>query len=487
MKKKETQDLIKWVSIFLLISVVLSWIVDQSQIIQGTLSSEEIVTVGVFQIFFYLIEACMYVVQFFPVVFIVPGFYAVLGATKMYSKLVDTIADKFKNHVKVFVAVSTLIYACLAGISTNYIALFALVPFTISILAKLKVDKITGFVSSFGGILVGILGATYNPGLLYYATSPDYGFGLEYGFELVGAIVLFALAYCLLVYFAFNRIDKSRDIQKEDLLVDPFDTYVESEIAKKKEKKEQQVSIVPLAITLVITFIVTILAFIGWEEVFSINIFADIYDWIIEATLFGKPIFAYILGPEVVSAYGVQTVLGAFGSWELFTLSAFLVLMLLVVKILYRIPLNTMVTNFVDGLKKSTKSIVILTLIYTTVYVSIQYHSTIPYFINEIVEGSANVFTAFLSGGLMSIFATELGLVIRSLGTLFSNFKNLDIVLLAIQAAYGFVSFIAPTSFMLMLGLSTLDIKYKDYFKFIWKFLLILLILIIAVLAILTI
>ena len=41
-----------------------------------------------------------------------------------------------------------------------------------------------------------------------------------------------------------------------------------------------------------------------------------------------------------------------------------------------------------------------------------------------------------------------------------------------ISSLTGLVTVFAPTSLMLVVGLSALDVNYKDWFKYIWKFLL---------------
>jgi uncharacterized ion transporter superfamily protein YfcC len=96
-----------------------------------------------------------------------------------------------------------------------------------------------------------------------------------------------------------------------------------------------------------------------------------------------------------------------------------------------------------------------------------------------------NIFTLFIGGGIASIFAIDFQFVFGLVGNLFATFQNTELAAFILQVAYGFVGFIAPTSAILMLGLSMLDIKFKDYFKGIWKFLLALLIVIFVVIAIL--
>ena len=49
----------------------------------------------------------------------------------------------------------------------------------------------------------------------------------------------------------------------------------------------------------------------------------------------------------------------------------------------------------------------------------------------------------------------------------------LPIIALIFQAIYGIVMVIAPTSIFLLVGLSYLNVSYKDWVKYIWKFTLI--------------
>ena len=70
-------------------------------------------------------------------------------------------------------------------------------------------------------------------------------------------------------------------------------------------------------------------------------------------------------------------------------------------------------------------------------------------------------------------------------GSAFATFKDANVAALILQATNGIIKFFAPTSAILMFGLSMLDIKYKDYFKYIWKFLLAITVITLIVLAIL--
>ena len=112
----------------------------------------------------------------------------------------------------------------------------ALVPFMISILSNLKVDKVTGVAATFGGIMIGLLGSTYSNVSAVFVNAQvnnGKGLGLGYANELMGTLILFAIAYILLTYLTFarmNAVSKKKDVA---FLDDPFVTVVEEKTSKK--------------------------------------------------------------------------------------------------------------------------------------------------------------------------------------------------------------------------------------------------------------
>ena len=230
----EKHDLFKLVGIFVLIAVLLTWLVSSSYFASGTLTSTEFSRVGLFDLTTYGLLQIFYFTVVFMFVIVVGGFYKFVGSLDAYDNLTSKIAAKFKGKEKVLVALSILLFGVISGVSTDQLVLFALAPFVISILSKLKVDKITGLVATFGGILTGILGATYAPkitGMLVDATN---GLGVSYGFELASTVILFVVAYLLLTYFALARMSKIAKTNKAEILVDPFATVKVEESDDKK-------------------------------------------------------------------------------------------------------------------------------------------------------------------------------------------------------------------------------------------------------------
>ena len=473
----EKHDLFKLVGIFVLIAVLLTWLVSSSYFASGTLTSTEFSRVGLFDLTTYGLLQIFYFTVVFMFVIVVGGFYKFVGSLDAYDNLTSKIAAKFKGKEKVLVALSILLFGVISGVSTDQLVLFALAPFVISILSKLKVDKITGLVATFGGILTGILGATYAPkitGMLVDATN---GLGVSYGFELASTVILFVVAYLLLTYFALARMSKIAKTNKAEILVDPFATVkVEESYDKKKKKsvKKRRVSSVGLAIVLSLIFIILILAYIGWESAFNIKVFAEVTDWIKNATLFGENVCSYVLGQAVAP----------FGEWDLLAGAGLLLLASLVIKFVYHIPFDKMLDEYAEGFRIIVKPLAILMMVYLVLEISIIF-PTIAYLVDKIMGLGNNVGTLFASGALTSLFAVDFQYTVSTVGSVFLTFKDANVAALILQSAYGVIQFVAPTSAILMLGLASLDIKFKDYFKFIWKFALAILLVIFVILAIL--
>lgn len=472
----EKHDLFKASGIVLVIAILLSWLCSNAYYQNGELVTDEIVRVGLFDISTYGLLGMYYFTTTLMFVFVISGFYKFLGSTEAYQKLTDGVAKIFTGKEKIFVAISTLFFAAWAGVATDYYVLLALIPFAISILSKLKVDKVVGVSATFGGALVGILGATYSTKIVGTLVT---ALQVKYGFELITTIILFAIAYILLLFFTFLRMSKKKDAA---LLVDPFAKEV-VETKKAKNKKEHKISVIPLAIVMFVAVVLLILAFIGWESAFTVTLFTDVHDWVVNAELFNTPIFSYILGSVYSNA--ASSMPYVFGNWDLFGAACVLFVTTFIIKIIYHIPFDKILDEYGEGFKIAGKSVVVLFVIFTTLEISLIF-PTIPVVVSKIMSIGNNFFTLFISGALTSVFAVDFQYINQLIGSLFTTASNSSIGALIFQTSYGFASFIAPTSVMLMLGLSMMNVRYSEWIKHIWKFAISLLVVIMIILAILT-
>ena len=106
--------------------------------------------------------------------------------------------------------------------------------------------------------------------------------------------------------------------------------------------------------------------------------------------------------------------------------------------------------------------------------------------ISNLADGF-NVFLATIGSFITSLFGVEMQYVMSLTGSYYaaSYSANTEILAIISQASFGFVSFFVPSSAILMMGLAYLDLPYKDWLKYIWKFLVAMLIVIAVIIVIL--
>jgi uncharacterized ion transporter superfamily protein YfcC len=470
-------DLFKILGICMVVAALLTWILRYA-VFQGTelMTFDEEVkglpgifdtsTIGLFDFHTYPLLVLYYFTNIFIFIFVVFAFYKILGKTKKYERLVSNVGKMFEGKELVFIILSMVFYTVLASIVNDYFILLAFIPFTLSILNRLKVDKISSLVTTFGSTMVGVLAATYSNRIVGTLISTA-GFNMAYANELLAHIILAVVSLAALVLLILPRLNNKKLEVVKDLFVE-----------EQKPAKKKYINVIPLAFFMVIFAVIILLAFMPWST-WQVTFFDDLYKSITEATIFGYTIPAVVLG---------QTTFVAFGQWDLFTISAFMMLTIIVYKFVANISIDEIIEGTGEGLKLALKPLALVAMIYTVLVFSVSF-PVIP----QIVVGIGKLFSAeflrpinwFLSGLVTSTFVADFQYFVTLTGTYFAGLNPTEVVAIALKASYAFAGFIAPTSIMLMLGLSTLDIKYSEYFKFIWKFLIALLAITLVVLYIL--
>lgn len=486
MKFLEKHGLFKLVGIILIISVLLTWLTPTASFTDGELVASEYSRIGLFDISTYGLLGFNYFPFIFIFLFVVAGFYRFLETTDAFKVLVDKIAKKFENKLFVFTMVSMVVYGLLASVVVDYTVLFVLIPLTIAIMAKLNATKISTFVSTFGGILLGVLSSTLN-GNVSTVLSSTFTF-TNFNPEYIAAGVVFVIGSILLGYLTALELKvngKNEDKRVVDLLADE---KVEEEVVETKTKKSakkskevvkvsKKANIVPISIIFVITVVISLLGYIKWENI-GVTLFTDLHTYITEATLFDVTVFKFILGSSS----------SAFGTWSLFNICGIIAVATLIISIVYNIKIDQVVDSYIDGFKKYGKTVLLVFFIY--IVLSTQYFfPTVGTITDWVVKTFGDNFgTWMFTSAFTSIFTVEFQYtILNTSGLLLSlGTETPEIVALATQFGYGLISFVAPTSVMLAAGLHMLGINIKEYFKFIWKFLVAMLIVVVIVLAILT-
>ena len=350
-------------------------------------------------------------------------------------------------------------------------------------MAKLNATKISTFVSTFGGVLLGILSSTLN-GNVSTVLSGTFEF-TNFNPEYIATGAVFVIGGILLGFLTHEELKvngKKEEKKVVDLLADEEVEVVEEQ-PKKSAKKSKPVvkvtkkaNIVPLTIVYTILVVMSLLAFVKWENI-GVSLFTDLHTYITEATLFDVTVFKYILGSSSP----------AFGSWTLFSVSGIIFIATIIIAIIYNVKLDDIVDSYVDGFRRIGKTVLLVFFIYI-VLETLFFFPTISTITNWVIETFGdNIGTWIFSSAFTSIFSVEFQYTMNTLGGIVTELASdtPEIVALALQFGYGLISFVAPTSVMLAAGLHILDINVKDYFKFIWKFLVAMLIVVVIVLAIL--
>lgn len=458
MKKEEKKyGLLKVILAFVLIAIFLTWLIPY-----GQYSGTEFVSEGVLariginnlsEIIYYGFQFALDKIVF---LLILAGFYGILTKTKAYDKLTKNIADKLSNK-KLAVVVFSVIIAVMASLFSQIFVVLIFVPFIISIMNKMKLDKMTIFATTFGSMLVGMLGTTYGSEGLLLIIKNNY-FVAE-GFDPNKTVLIRAgiLLIGLVLFNFFTLSHMSKKNKNEDIT----DMFLPEEIDEKKK------SCLPIIIIGIVLFIIVILGFINWNTL-NITIFDNFHKLLTEDIKIGQDfyIFKNILG----------TNFGAFGNWDIFTISSLLFIFTIIIGLCYRFKLNDFVSSFIDGCKRMVKPCVVLMGAYTIMTV-IYMSPYLPTIVNKILSltDGFNIATSSLSLIICNLFSANLDFIGYSgvLGFLAQEYPTyMNAIYVMISSITGFVAIFAPTSLVLGVGLTSLDVKYKDWLKYIWKFLL---------------
>lgn len=467
----EKHDLLKIALLAVLVTIVLTWIIPAGSLSGGTYIKAGITRQGLADILLSGVYSANFFIQQLMFILFVGVFYGVMSHVSGYKALVSKIANKLKGKEKIFVIVSSLIVALLTSILTQTYAILIFIPFIINIASKLNLDKITTFLCTFGSMLIGILGATYgSEGFIYFINYLNYYQAVTIKAEIGIRFGILALAFLLYSFFTIRHMNNSSSKKKEDKVEDLF--LVE-------EEKSKKVKIWPVAFFFILIFVFTILGYVNWSDNFNITIFTKFHTWLTELAIKDYTVIAYILGNNAT----------AFGAWDLYTITVVMAIVLLLSVIIYGVKLDDVLDNAIEGLKKVVKPLLLLLLVYI-VFVMVYWSPftvTICNWINGFADGF-NPFLATISACISSLFHIDFGFAGYALGDILTTTygTSFGIGMIIYVVMNGLVGFVAPTSAILLIGLSYLDIPYKKWMKHIWKFALIMLALLLVIFALLT-
>ncbi len=466
----ENHKIFKIIGSLVLAAFIITWILPY-----GYYNGAEFVNYGMHRLGLVDIGADIYysigfVIEKVLFVFLIAGVYEVLTKINGYRQLVNSLAQKFSKHKILTALVMMFIIIGFTTLTTQSFAVLIFVPFFVSILTKMKVDKVSTFAITYGSVLVGILGTVYGTDSLYwfnyyinYYTGIDVTLGFQY------RLMILAIAYILYNFFVVTRLAITMKNEKQpEVMEDPF--------AVEDVKKKGHVY--PVVIVFVLVAILGFLGYVSWISNWNINIFANFHDWLTSLTVkdlyswlpikstFGQDynLFSYIIGANAVDL----------GSYQyLYFLITIMLLGNVVLALINKIKVNEYLTTFYEGMKKVVKPAIVMAGVYcifTIVYMSpfVSSMSNWAFGLTESFNPIITSITAFIT----SVFTVDFGYTAYAVGPYLATayVSNFEIVHTIYTAMYGLVQLFMPSSVILMFGLALSKVDYKSWLKYIWLF-----------------
>ena len=473
-------SLIKAMVGIFLVFVVLSWIIPAGAFSQAGFAAEGTAPVGLIDLIRYPIitfTSSIFALSSF-VVLLVGGFYAVLNKTGVYGKLVESLKKKFKGKEFTFVIISVSVFAILASLTGLTLPLFILVPFMVAVIMSLGYKKITAFMSTIGAILVGNMASTYGFNINGYL---KYFLSVEMNTTILYRVILLVTSIGILI-FAIDKIS-AKDLTKKS-------TRKTAKKAESKEEVEEVViplydgvvdkkkSFVPMIIVVIIMMLISFVSMYNWSNGLGVELFNNIYDSINNFEINGYPIFKNLIGS-----------VDPFGYWSNYELSVLLIIATLLIGWIYNLKFSETLESFISGAKKMLKVAIymilanVIFLIMNSDSYGYNIYATVANFFLGITD-KFNVFTMSLTGLFGGFFYNEfpymLNIIYSHIATAYTNLGAISLIL---QYTHGLVMLVIPTSVMLVIGLTYLDIPYIEYLKKVWKYLLMFLAAIVVIIA----
>ena len=454
-------SLVKVVLVTLFLVMVATWGLSVTNVVNGEFVTQSANKIGIFKLSSFILVAVQYFFNIALYVLAIGGFYGVLHKIPQYRLLLDKIVHGFKRREWLFMIIVGIVFAALSSMAGFSVPLLILFPFVISIVLLMGYDKVTAAMLTIGSTIAGIIGTVFSEGDVY---------GVATVFQQLGSVgpkdnvlwkLLFlgvSLAIVLVNTIIHARKHKNTEEIKEDYLIP-------------KEVKTENKKVFPLVIVFDIIIVLFVLAFISWD-VLEIDIFKNITNTFVNpvGNGFTKGMFNVF-----------NTVLGitetmSFGNWTLTEVTVVLFFASGLLALMYRKSLNSFLNDFGNGAKKALQPALLIILAYTILVcvTNVPFMMTILKPILDL-EGEANIIVMCFVAIVYSILTVEPYYGITSAASYVltvTTASKLTMVSLAWQSMYGISMLFAPTSVIMLSGLSYLGISYGKWLKSIWQMIL---------------
>lgn len=471
-------DLLKAIGISFLVLVVMTWFITAGTYAKGVFVNGQIEALGIFSILGNGPTTIANYATHGLYILAIGGLYGVLKATGSYDNLIAGVAKKFNNNRKKFIITSVILFGLLSSFTSLQLILLILVPVFAAILLELGYSKISAFMATFGAILVGNIGALYGFSISGYI---NYYFKLDINNNIWLKIVFLVLLLALLIMYIM-KYEVSHDAKVK---VINNKKHGEKTLTKKvkaatKEKiiAKVQSNCTGMVVLVILLVLILLVGNYNWSYAIGFKGFEELYSSIV-LNSFGKNILGKV---------------DPIGFWSISEGISLILVFSFIIGWVYRLKFKEIVDSFVKGARTLVAPAILVALANIVLFSVLGSKTGNNVFFtieNQLLTMANNTFNPFIGyltglvGGLfINDFTYFIGYSSTPLKTVFTDPKTYSALGLILQSAHGLTMLVVPTSLLVVLGLSYLDISIKDYYKYVWKFLLQVLVLSIIVIAI---
>ena len=519
------------VGITILVFILLTWILPVTYL-NGELIEAERAQAGLMHLFSYPVFTFYNFIYVFVYVLAIGGLYGLLNKTGAYRLILDKISNNVKKREVISLILTVLLMSIVVSFTGFTFEALVILPFIASVVLLLGYDKITAMMVTVGSISVGIIGTTFSSlvagnfnevlstkytdliwvkvalllvcaaililNIILHARKVEKVKNPEESFLIPSkvkekSVKVWPLATLLIIYlvvmvismvnwsgaFSIKFFDTLTDsilaslvlsryvVLAISLLVVLYNVFYSLYKRKKENKKEKFMS----KRRLIVTIIFGVIGLLALVKVMLADVFktTDIIEKGLEA----------IKVDGLIKGFTWEKLLGnipAFGSWTYNDIIIITLVLSVFVKLFYRVKMEEAITNYGEGLKKVLYTALVVVLGYAVLIITSSHPvmltvlkpllnltdglSILWYPLCTLVSALCNTdFNYYQYGVLNLTYAT----------TYFTSTNIYPLCELITQTMYGFAILIAPTSAVLLFGLSFLDIKYLTWLKKMWK------------------
>ena len=468
-------SLFKVISMILVLLVIISWITVGRNDVKSYIGFGDLFLNGIRSLYFFF--------DIFLFILIVGGFYGVLNKSSGYKKLLDNIVSKVKKLGNKFIYLVIILFALVSALTGMDMLIFMFIPFVISIILLLGYDKLVAISATVVSSIIGVIGGifvTFKDPNNYYGTTNttmEKFVGIEENFaNIFPKLLLLVLGVALLIFYVSRHIKSVKDKKVKYELNTDNDSLVVNEVKGDYKKVKSW----PLIIVFAFLFVYTVIGVMPWNTLFKVDIFNKFHTWLVG------------LGTKDFSIFNnlISSSFTALGEWNSNSLGNYMMPMIimlilsLVVKFISHIKFDEYVDAFINGMKKLLPSAFVVVLAYS-VLVGAYNHGFLSTLISKTDYniGLAGLYSLVGSILHVDLYYTSVG-VFSSIISLVEDEALYPVLAVLFQGFYGLINIVGPTSLLLIVVLTYLDVPYTTWLKYIWRLFLYLFIVICLVLAI---